>query len=241
MSLITRVSSTLSGIFKSGPQSSSGYPNPEYDPRVHQERVQRWQDADSDARLRTDYACLAPESIVLDLGGFHGDFALLMNAKYGALCHVFEVVPDLCDAIRTRSAGNSRIVVHPFGLAGADREEELFLADEGSSTFADRSSAGRRITIRLVDAARWFEKELAGRTVDLMKVNIEGGEYELLEHLIAMGLVPRIRNIQVQFHEDVIPRAARRMERIQSRLAKTHHLTWQERFVWENWELSPRR
>ena len=100
---------------------------------------------------------------------------------------------------------------------------------------------GQRITIRLADASRWFEKELAGRTVDLMKVNIEGGEYELLEHLIAKGLVPRIRNIQVQFHEDVIPRAARRMERIQSSLAKTHHLTWQERFIWENWELSPRR
>jgi hypothetical protein len=112
-----------------------------------------------------------------------------MNAKYGAVCHVFEVVRELCDRIRGRIAGNPAIIVQPFG-------------------------------------------------VDLMKINIEGGEYELLEHLIARGLTKRIRNIQVQFHEDVMAGAAGRMERIQSRLAETHHLTYQERFVWENWELS---
>ena len=46
-------------------------------------------------------------------------------------------------------------------------------------------------------------------------------------------------NIQVQFDEDVIPNAAKRMEAIHSMLAKTHRITFQERFVWENWELIP--
>jgi hypothetical protein len=50
-------------------------------------------------------------------------------------------------------------------------------------------------------------------------------------------LVLRVRNIQVQFREDVMPDAAARMARIQSALARTHRLTYQENFAWENWEL----
>ena len=34
----------------------------------------------------------------------------------------------------------------------------------------------------------------------LMKINIEGGEFELLERLLETRLISRIENIQVQFH-----------------------------------------
>jgi FkbM family methyltransferase len=119
-----------------------------------------------------------------------------------------------------------KIVVHPFGLSGATRKEQLFLAEQGSSTFADRAAESRQITIQLVKASEWFDRELKGRSVDLMKINIEGGEYELLEHMIRNGLVRRVRNISVQFHEDVIPDAAARMARIHAALARTHRLTY---------------
>jgi FkbM family methyltransferase len=212
------------------------FPNPEYDAARHAERVRRWQEAGNDERLRTNYA-LDPASVVLDLGGFHGDFAVRMNDKYGSICHVFEVVPELCELIRRRVHGNPKITVHDFGLARETREVALFLADEGSSIFADRVACGRSIVVRLVRAADWFAAHLGGAMVDLMKINTEGGEYDLLEHMLEENLVARVRNIQVQFHEDVVAGAARRMEAIQDRLSHTHRLTYQERFVWENWEL----
>jgi FkbM family methyltransferase len=240
MKLLDRISDNLHALVSPRVVSTHGFPNAEFDPQTHQERVQRWQQAGNDERLRTHYPTLGPDSVVLDLGGFEGDFALLMNAKYGSRCHVFEVVPDLCEGIRTRCAGNPKITVHAFGLAGSTRQEDLFLADEGSSTFADRSSTHRQIRIQLVAADEWFRKHLGTAAVELMKINIEGGEYELLEHLIENDLHKRVANIQVQFHEDVIAGAGRRMDRIHSRLAKTHRLTYQERFVWENWELARR-
>ena len=212
--------------------------NPDFDPQVHAERVQRWQANNSDEKFRTNYDCLNPESIVLDLGGYHGDYAFRMNGQYGATCHVFEVIPELCKKISEDPRANQKILVHPFGLAGESRQEKLFLAEEGSSTFLDRSIEQRQITIELVKAANWFEREIPGRMVDLVKINIEGGEYELLEHLIDVGLANQIRNIQVQFHEDVIPDASKRMADIQSQLARTHRLTYQEKFIWENWELN---
>ena len=66
------------------------------------------------------------------------------------------------------------------------------------------------------------------------EVSIEGGEYELLDHLIETGYVSSIENIQVQFH-DFIPQAEDKMKKIQAHLRQTHVLTYQYPFVWENW------
>ena len=68
-----------------------------------------------------------------------------------------------------------------------------------------------------------------------MKINIEGAEYDLLDHLIETGFIANIINLQIQFHE-FVPNAKERMENIQKRLEKTHALTYQHEFVWENWK-----
>jgi hypothetical protein len=70
--------------------------------------------------------------------------------------------------------------------------------------------------------------------VRLMKVNIEGGEYELLERMLECGLTTRVADLQIQFH-NFSPDAAERMAAIQRGLAATHRPTYQYRFVWENW------
>ena len=67
-----------------------------------------------------------------------------------------------------------------------------------------------------------------------MKINIEGGEYELLDRLLDTGLINIIDNLQVQFH-DHVDGAIGRMQRIQSRLGTKFNLTYQVPFVWENW------
>lgn len=73
-----------------------------------------------------------------------------------------------------------------------------------------------------------------------MKINIEGGEYDLLEHLIVSGFVRNIDNIQVQFH-DFVDDAEHRMAVIHKNLAKTHRLSYQYPLVWENWEIIDER
>ena len=68
--------------------------------------------------------------------------------------------------------------------------------------------------------------------IDLMKINIEGGEYDLLDHLIDTGFVKNIRNIQVQFH-DFVPDAVKRMSSIHGKLMRPHETTYQYLFVWK--------
>ena len=69
-----------------------------------------------------------------------------------------------------------------------------------------------------------------------MKINIEGGEYDLLEDFIQSGEIKKIINIQVQFHY-FITGAKTRMRKIQKSLRKTHVLTYQYPFIWENWRI----
>jgi len=210
------------------------FPNPRFDPARHARRVSHFHDNNLYHHI-LDWD-LAEDSVVCDVGGYLGDYAANIFCRYRSLVHVFEPVPVYCGQIRQRFGANPQIRVHEFGLAGTTREERLFWARAGSTTCMDRFKVGEPIRIRLVRATEALD-ELELARVDLMKVNIEGGEYELLEDLLDSGWTGRIRNLCVQFHEEVLPDAPERMRAIQARLARTHRLTFQYEFVWENWEL----
>ena len=76
--------------------------------------------------------------------------------------------------------------------------------------------------------------ELNIEHVDLLKINIEGGEFPLLEYLLNKGLMARIKHLQVQFH-DFTEDAVSRRELIRKKLAITHAQEWCYPFVWESW------
>jgi FkbM family methyltransferase len=200
-------------------------------------RIIRWIEQGFDKTLRLDYD-LDDKAVVFDVGGYEGQWASDIFARYCCQIHVFEPSAQFADTIARRFARNPQIIVHDFGLAGtASDVAPLYIKGQGSSVFPDPSWAHRtptRIeTVRLMRAADFF-LEWGMKDVDLMKINIEGGEYELLEHLIEAKLVVQIKNIQVQFH-DFVPDAHKRMTAIQRELERTHTVTYQSEFVWENW------
>jgi hypothetical protein len=74
--------------------------------------------------------------------------------------------------------------------------------------------------------------------IDLIKINIEGSEYELLEHIIENNLHVKIKNLQIQFHK-IFNDSEEKREKIRKSLSLTHKLTYDYTFVWENWEKLP--
>lgn len=193
--------------------------------------VGRWFQDEGDTTLRLDYD-LAADSMVFDLGGYEGQWASDIFAMYCCTIHVFEPVAEFAERIRQRFAKNDKVVVHQFGLSKANRMVQISV-NRDSSSFYRRGDDLR--DARMVRAADFINENNIG-LVDLMKINIEGAEYELLEHLIDFQLVKRIRSIQVQFH-DFVPNAEERMASIQNELKRTHRLSYQYLFVWENWTL----
>ena len=193
-------------------------------------RVASWFAINGDKTLRLNYA-LDENSIVFDMGGYEGQWASDIFAKYCCIVHCFEPVEAFAKNIEARFAKNEKILVHQFGLSNADHKVNISHNTSGSSVFRGEGKE----EIRLVKAIDFMMQNNISR-LDLIKINIEGCEYDLLEHLIETGFVGNIVNLQIQFH-DFIPNAEERMRNIQKGLEKTHKRTYQYEFVWENWEL----
>jgi FkbM family methyltransferase len=198
-------------------------------PKLEQAVVKQWFADKGDATLRLDYP-LSAASVVLDVGGYEGNWAAQIRERHGCRVHVFEPVPAFAANIRARFAGDPGVTVHTCGLSDQTAAADIVLSKDGTSV---HKSVGEKVTIQLRRASDVIA-ELGLARVDLMKINIEGCEFELLTHLIDTGAVNKIENIQVQFH-DFVPDAARRMEALHERLSATHRMTWHYRFVWENW------
>ena len=197
-------------------------------PSMHERSHRRWVADRGDETLRLDYP-LALRSVVIDAGGYKGEWAAAIAAKYGCTVHVFEPVEEFAAQARRALARYPAAHVHDFGLAGHTREEPFLIAADGSSAL--RGDGNRRVTLC---AAADVLRELGVPRIDLIKINIEGGEYELLDHLLDRGLVTLFENFQIQFH-DFVPDAAARMDSILDRLSATHEPQWRYPFVWESW------
>lgn len=194
-----------------------------------QKRVLPWIRDNGDKTHRLQYD-LSEQSLVIDIGGYEGQWASDIFSMYCCQIHIFEPVPEYAQNIKRRFERNSHISVHKFGLASNDTITSIAVTGDSSSRY---KNGGEMVSIQLMMASKFFEESNIS-SVDLMKINIEGGEYDLLEHLISTNLVKNIRNLQIQFH-DFFPDAKERMRKIQDALQRTHRLTYQYEFVWENW------
>lgn len=179
--------------------------------------------------LRLTYP-LTPESLVVDAGGYKGDWASEIYRLYGCEIHIFEPVGKYYRRIVERFARNTQIVVHPAGLSDEDCSVEFGIQNDSTGRFA---SAPDRERVRLLDVAAVVERM---PSIALMKLNIEGSEFPVIERLISSGRIGRIGNLQVQWHH-CAPDADKRYEALQAALAKTHELTFDSKWVWQNWRL----
>lgn len=198
---------------------------------IQHNRVQPWFAIKGDETLRLDYD-LNSDSLVFDVGGYKGEFATQILCKYDSNIYVFEPIKDFFGIIKNKFLKNKKVKPFNFGLSGENSSLQISLSDNSSSIYLNGERTEKIELKSIVE----FLKAHNIKEVDLIKINIEGGEYELLESLIANDFINTFKNIQVQFHDFLIGGAKERMNKIQKNLAKTHKLTYQYEFVWENWE-----
>jgi FkbM family methyltransferase len=195
----------------------------------HELMVKKWYADGGDYELRFNYD-LGRDSVVLDIGGYQGQWTSDLFSRYRCQIYVFEPVTTFSNQIVQRFIKNHKIEVFPFGLGSYSRKDKIHINADGSSIFGTSNNCEE---IEILDVKDWIKKRGLDK-IDLMKINIEGGEYELLDRLIDTHLIKTIGNIQVQFH-DFTKFSSSKMESIQKKLKNTHKPTYQYKFVWENW------
>lgn len=172
--------------------------------------------------LRYEYP-LKSDDIVIDLGSYDGVFAETIHNRYG--CHVICVEPTnhIMNLINKpgytiiKKAAWIRDEVRRFGGAYYH-----------TSAHADHIAFGYN-DYDCFDVNGMLEDY---EEIGLLKVNIEGDEYPVLEHI--MDHVKKIKYLQIQFHVVDETSEAKRNALI-SKFKLTHECNWSIPFVWESW------
>lgn len=173
-------------------------------------------------------------SIVLDVGAYTGQWTSKVVDRYGCQVYAFEPAPAGVKRLHALFDDDPRVHVLPYGLGNEDQTVSMALAGPGSSIYADSSRIGFA-EIQIRDVVGVLD-ELGLTRIDVLKVNIEGGEFDLLDRIIDSGWLRRTDQLLIQFHE-WHPQAYYRRWRIRRVLARSHELVWDHPWVWESWRL----
>lgn len=187
-------------------------------------------------------ADLPADAVVLDVGAYEGKWAARVLARaeargvQGLQIYAFEPAPGSIERLHATLGGDPRVVVHPFGVGGRDRLEPLSVGGPGSSVFNNPAVPDMfgMVEVELRDIEGVLST-LGVKQVHLVKINIEGGEYELLDRLHETGWMARMGPVIIQFHE-FAPNAYRARRRNRRQLATTHSCTWNYPWVYERWD-----
>ena len=174
---------------------------------------------------------LDENSIVLDIGGHLGSFTDGITKKYNCKVFYFEPVGEFYISAKHRFANNEKISVFPLGLSDQTGEKVIYYNQYASSMY-DKTSLKFNINCITLDKIM-VDNNI--EFIDLIKINIEGEEYKVLEYMIKNNLIEKCGNLQIQFHKNV-PNFQERYDFIKKELEKTHHSTYYYPFVWENWK-----
>lgn len=192
-----------------------------------------WYKSDGEHTLKMNYD-LDEKSLVFDVGGFRGDFASDINQKYHCEVWIFEPMEKYFSEIKKRFENNPKIRIFNFGLSDVDGEFDFFDSNDGSGFF--KGSKAVKVGSAKKRNVTNFILENRIEKIDLLKMNIEGGEYEVLPSLIKANLIGKCRHIQVQFH-NFFPNSDKMRNDIRTALKISHIEGWCFPFVWESWSM----
>jgi FkbM family methyltransferase len=134
---------------------------------------------------------LTPESVVVEVGGFKGRWALQIAERYAPRLYVFEPQAWAADVCATVLGERAAVRAYALGvesgaatLGGFGTDGATLLAPDG-------------VAVEVREIGRAFEDEEIG-AIDLMLMNVEGYEYTLIPHMLRRGIRPKA--LMVQFH-----------------------------------------
>lgn len=170
-----------------------------------------------------------PGMTVVDIGANCGEVASAFAAR-GATVHAFEPNPDIY--VRLEDAARRYPGIHPQMCAVFDRDTEMKLylhsdyADDPaeyseSSSLMEGKDNLSRDDYRMVpvrDVAGIITE--IGSDIDIMKIDVEGAEYAILDRLLDSGAIESVGMVFVEPHVGRVPGLAEEHERILARIAE---------------------
>lgn len=151
---------------------------------------------------------LNDKSIVYSIGiGDNISFDLSLIDKYGVCVHGFDPTPFSIEWVNN-SKLPAKFNFHPFGVADKDETVTIYppsSIDLRSYSIIPRISARRDIKPVNVPMHRLptIMKMLGHTKIDILKMDIEGAEYRVIDDMIASKIYPT--QLIIEFHHHIHP------------------------------------
>ena len=197
------------------------------------EDFEKWYNDRGDETLRLDYP-LDSNSIVVDAGGFEGKWASSISEKYDPNIYVLEPIKEFFEKIKVKLELNPKVTLLNYAISNRTCDATMSIDGWGSTLFD--SEANLLENVKCLGVEEFLELYNITQ-IDLLKLNIEGSEYDVLEKLIELNFIPNIKNIQIQYHS-YFPSSIERRNAITEKLSATHERTWNYEWIMENWKLN---
>ena len=182
---------------------------------------------------------LGPESIVYSFGiGQDVTFDLSLIARYGLTVYGFDPTPPSIRWVRSQSL-TAKFIFFEYGIAGHDGTAQFYepedWADPSYHMRSDAPKAGASVTAE-VHRLEEIMRRLRHSRVDVMKMDVEGAEYEVIEDLARSKVRPG--QLLVEFHgrfkhvgQAKTRRALRLLRRMGYRIVHISKLGWEFSFI----------
>jgi FkbM family methyltransferase len=148
-----------------------------------------------------DESLLNRESVIYSVGvGSNIDFDVELINSLGATVHAFDPTPRSIEWVKSQKLPK-HFIFHPFGLSAESGHMDFFPPSKASSTHfspIDRYGDTNNVVRAPVKDIDTIASELNHKEVDLLKMDIEGAEYEVIEALPKNRVA--INQILIEFH-----------------------------------------
>lgn len=174
---------------------------------------------------------IKPGDICLDCGINRGKFIDLCGI-FGANIIGFELNPNLIPFLeyKYRNAENVRIVAAGVGTENSEIDfhfNQNNLTDEGGSIYQNVASDIGGVTkttsvkARIIDLVDFITQEFIrnNQRVYLLKIDIEGAEFGLVERIMESGVWKHIDHIIIETHERFFEDGAQRLLKLKNSIA----------------------
>jgi len=104
-----------------------------------------------------------------------------------------------------------KITFLPVAVWIAEGQQTFTLADyhTQSNTMmpgCEHYTKGKQITVPSIDLSIWIMQNTEFDDHIVLKLDVEGAEYDILEKMIAIGSIRRINELRVEFHDWIMPK-----------------------------------
>ena len=149
-----------------------------------------------------DYSKLNSNSVVYSVGvGSNIDFDLALIEELKLAVYAFDPTPRSIEWIKKQSLSKSFKFI-PVGLGSNDGEMEFFPPRKESSTHFSPIDRYDNLGVETIKAPvktlKSLAQEFCHQIIDLLKMDIEGAEYDVIDNLEEQGV--EINQILIEFH-----------------------------------------